>query len=121
MQAVMDEYAGGIGSHYRFSESSLHIAAGEIEELEKKSEFLSAGQMQELVYILELKERLTVCRSVIAHLAARKETRWHSFAENTDYPDSSPRWNRYVNSRLENGRLHILFRPLVQEGETYEH
>ena len=121
MQEVMDEHAGGIGSHYCFSESSLHIAAGKIKELEKKSELLSAGQMQELVYILELKERLTVCKSVIAHLAARKETRWHSFAENMDYPDSSSRWNRYVNSRLEDGRLNILFRPLVQEGEIYEH
>lgn len=39
------------------------------------------------MYICELKERLTVCKSVIAHLRARKETRWHSFAENLDYPE----------------------------------
>ena len=40
--------------------------------------------MQELVYVFELLERLTVCKSVIAHLAARKETRWNSFAEHVE-------------------------------------
>ncbi len=121
MQAVMDEYAGGIGSHYRFSEGSLRIAADNISELERQAGLLSASEPQELVYLLELRERLTVCRSVIAHLSARKETRWHSFAEHIDYPESGAEWNQYVNSRLESGRLNIVFRPLVQEGERYEH
>lgn len=121
MQAVMDEYAGGIGAHYRFSDQSLRVADDQIRGLQRQAELLSASEPQELVYILELYERLTLCRSVIAHLGARKETRWHSFAEHTDYPKSSAEWNCYVNSRLENGRLNILFRPLVKEGETYEH
>lgn len=121
MQAAMDEYAGGIGSNYRFSEESLGIAAEKIRKLEQQSDFLGASGMQELVYLLELRERLTLCKSVIAHLAARKETRWHSFAENRDYPESSDQWKLYVNSRLEDGKLNIIFRPLVQEGEEYEH
>lgn len=121
MQTVMDEYAGGIGSGYRFSEKSLDMAAEKISEIEKQSDFLSALTMQELVYLLELRERLTLCKSVIAHLGARKETRWHSFAEHTDYPESSDKWKLYVNSRLEGGKLNIIFRPLVQEGEEYEH
>ncbi len=121
MQAVMDEFAGGIGSHYCFSEKSLNIAAEKIQELEQRSQILHADQMQDLVYILELRERLTLCQSVIAHLGARKETRWHCFAEHTDYPGSSPKWEKYVNSRLEDGKLTILFRPLVKEGEQYEH
>lgn len=121
MQAIMDEYAGGIGAHYRFSDQSLRVADDQIRELLRQAELLSASEPQELVYILELLERLTLCRSVIAHLGARKETRWHSFAEHTDYPKSGAEWNCYVNSRLENGRLNILFRPLVKEGETYEH
>ncbi len=121
MQTVMDEYAGGIGSNYRFSEKSLVIAEDRIRKLEQQSGLLGASGMQELVYILELQERLTLCRSVIAHLAARKETRWHSFAEYTDYPDSSDKWKLYVNSRLEDGKLNMIFRPLVQEGGKYEH
>ena len=77
--------------------------------------------MDELLHIYELKERLIVCLALIAHLAARKETRWHSFAENMDHPGKSEAWMRYVNSRMENGRIRIILRELVKEGETYEH
>ena len=49
----------------------------------------------------------------IAHLAARKETRWHSFGENTDYPEQSEEWMKYVNSRMENGEIRILYRDLI--------
>ena len=68
-------------------------------------------------------ERLTVCKSVIAHLAARHETRWHSFAENTDYPEKdNERFRKYVNSRLENGQIKIILRELTAEGQrNYEH
>ena len=59
--------------------------------------------MHELMFIYELKERLTVCLTVIAHLRARKETRWHSFAENLDYPEKSDAWLCYVNSKKERG------------------
>jgi len=121
MQAVMDEYAGGIGSHYRFSEKTLNLAFEKIGELEQQVNSLAAADMQGLAYILELRERLTLCRSVIAHLATRKETRWHCFAEHTDYPEINPDWTRYINSRLENGRLNVFFRPLIKEGEIYEH
>lgn len=121
MQAVMDEYAGGISSNYRFCEETLGTAAEKIRDLEGKISSLGAGSMQELVYILELQERLILCQSVIAHLGARKETRWHCFAEHTGYPETDPEWNCYVNSRLEDGSLRIFNRPLIKEGETYEH
>jgi adenylylsulfate reductase subunit A len=121
MQAIMDEHAGGIGVSYRFSETSLKIADEKIRELETRTELIAAADMQELVYILELKERLTLCRSLIAHLLARKETRWHSFAERTDFSEKSDEWECYVNSRLENGKISTILRPLVREGEIYEH
>jgi len=121
MQAVMDEHAGGIGSSYRFSEASLKIADGKIRELEARAELVSAADTRELVYILELKERLTLCRSLIAHLSARKETRWRSFAERVDYPEKSDKWECHVNSVLEDGEIKIILRPLVSEGEFYVH
>jgi adenylylsulfate reductase subunit A len=77
--------------------------------------------MHELMFVYELTERLTVCRSLIAHLGARQETRWHSFAENLDYPKKSDAWLRYVNSRLVDGEITMIYRDLVKEGETYEH
>lgn len=122
MQTVMDSYAGGIKTNYRFNEKQLDIADCKIRQLETLTDGLYAEDFQELMYICELKERLTVCKSVIAHLRARKETRWHSFAENLDYPKKDDRnFNKYVNSRLENGEIKIIIRDLVMGGEKYEH
>lgn len=122
MQTVMDSYAGGIKTNYRFNEKQLDIADCKIRQLETLTDDLYAEDYQELMYICELKERLTVCKSVIAHLRARKETRWHSFAENLDYPEKDDRnFNKYVNSRLENGEIKIIIRDLVTGGEKYEH
>ena len=122
MQTVMDSYAGGIKTNYRFNEKQLKIADEKIKQLYSLSENLVASDFQELMYIYELRERLVVCRSVIAHLKARKETRWHSFAENLDYPEKdNENWNKYVNSKLENGEIKIILRDIVEGGTTYEH
>jgi adenylylsulfate reductase subunit A len=122
MQTIMDSYAGGIKTNYRFNEKQLDIADCKIRQLETLTDDLYAEDFQELMYICELKERLTVCKIVIAHLRARKETRWHSFAENLDYPEKDDRnFNKYVNSRLENGEIKIIIRDLVTGGEKYEH
>lgn len=122
MQTVMDSYAGGIKTNYRFNEKQLEIADYKIKQLMELSKDLYAEDFQELMYIYELRERLTVCRSVIAHLKARKETRWHSFAENLDYPEKdNEHWNKYVNSILEDGEIKIITRELVEEGTNYEY
>ena len=56
------------------------------------------------------------------HLKARKETRWHSFAENLDYPTKdNENFLKFVNSRLVDGEIKIIFRKLTKGGETYEH
>lgn len=121
MQKVMDNYAGGISTHYQFNGKQLALAKEKINHLIELTGDLYASDMNELMFIYELKERLTVCLSVIAHLGARKETRWHSFAENLDYPDKSDDWMKYVNSRYENGQLHMIYRELVGREARYEH
>ncbi len=122
MQTVMDEYAGGIKTNYRFNEKQLELADEKIVKLMKLSDELHAEDFHELMFIYELRERLVVCRSLIAHLKARKETRWHSFAENLDHPQrDDENFNCYINSKLENGEIKIIKRPLVKEGQTYEH
>lgn len=121
MQKVMDNYAGGISRNYEYNENQLDIALEKIEQIEKLSENLSAEDMHELMFVYELKERLIVCKSVIAHLKARKETRWHSFSENSDYPNKDDKYLKYVNSKVVNGNLNIIYRDLVGRGETYEH
>ena len=121
MQKVMDNYAGGISTHYQFNGKQLALAKEKINQLIELTGDLYASDMHELMFIYELKERLTVCLSVIAHLGARKETRWHSFAENLDYPGKSDDWMKYVNSRYENGQLHMIYRELVGREARYEH
>jgi adenylylsulfate reductase subunit A len=122
MQTVMDSYAGGIKTNYRFNEKQLDIADEKILQLTELSDTLRAQTFHELMYIYELRERLTVCRSVIAHLKARHETRWHSFAENLDYPQKDDKnFRKYVNSRMKNGKIEIILRDLVEGGRTYEH
>ena len=113
MQKIMDQYAGGIGTDYRYSETSLAKAEEKIAALLPVVDTLAAADTYELMQIYELRERLIVCRAVISHLAARKETRWLSFGENTDYPEQSEDWMKYVNSRMENGEIKILYRDLI--------
>ena len=121
MQTIMDKYAGGIGSNYQFNENQLNLADDKIDGIIELSKNLKAKDIDELVEIYELKERLIVCKAVIAHLRARKETRWHSFAENLDYPNKSNDYLKYVNSKLNNGKIEIIFRDLITGGDTYEH
>lgn len=121
MQKIMDQYAGGISTDYQYNEARLELADEKIKFLEKSIDNLAAQDADDLLRIYEIRERLTVCRSVIAHLKARKETRWHSFAENMDYPAKSDDWLKYVNSRKENGKIKIIIRDLVRGGDSYEH
>lgn len=121
MQKIMDQYAGGISTDYQYNEARLELSDEKIKFLEQSIDNLAAQDADDLLRIYEIRERLTVCRSVIAHLKARKETRWHSFAENMDYPAKSDDWLKYVNSRKENGEIKIIIRDLVRGGDSYEH
>ena len=121
MQKVMDEYAGGIQTAYRYNSARLALAREKILKLQELLAGLKAVDTDGLLRIYEIRERLTVCLAVIAHLEARKETRWHSFAENADYPEKSDEGLHYVNSVMVNGSIKIIERPLVGEGVVYEH
>ena len=121
MQKVMDAYAGGISSHYQFNENCLNLAKEKINNLITLSGQLSAQDYHELMFYYELKERLTICLTLIEHLKARKETRWHSFAENLDHPQKSDDWKKYVNTKKVDGKIKVILRELVKEDEHYEH
>ncbi|MCD7957282.1 MAG: adenylyl-sulfate reductase subunit alpha [Lachnospiraceae bacterium] len=112
MQKIMDQYAGGIRTDYRYNECGLMEADRQIRQLQEQIPKLRAEKMDDLLRIYELRERLVVCRTLIAHLAARKETRWHGFAENTDYPETDPKYEKYVNSRYRDGKIEVIFRDL---------
>nr|WP_288829603.1 adenylyl-sulfate reductase subunit alpha [uncultured Clostridium sp.] len=120
MQKVMDEYAGGISTNYQFNEKQLKLGEEKIMEITELTRYLNASDMHELMFVYELKERLIVCRSVIAHLRFRKETRWHSFQENLDFPRTDEAYHKFVNSTLKDGRLILKLRDIGKE-TRYEH
>ncbi|SMC31698.1 dissimilatory adenylylsulfate reductase alpha subunit precursor [Sporomusa malonica] len=122
MQKVMDDYAGGISSGYAYNYQKLQVAKQCIEELLEMSKHIRAKDMRQLMHNQEVIDRLYVCKVLICHLEARQETRWHSFQENTDYPEKNDSdWLKYVNSRLVNGEVKIVLRDLVKRDEIYEH
>lgn len=122
MQKVMDEYAGGISVGYGYNEAKLEAADKRIDQLLKICGRLKAEDMHELLFIYEILDRLYICKVLIQHLLARKETRWRVYQENLDYPHKDDsKFFKYVNSRYENGKVKILFRDLVGRDEFYEH
>ncbi|MDR0886719.1 MAG: hypothetical protein LBN22_10285, partial [Clostridiales Family XIII bacterium] len=118
MQEVMDEYAGGISKNYSYNEDSLNEALCRIIALEKDANDITVSTMRDNLSLNELLDRLLISKAVIAHLSARKETRWHSFAEHEDYPEKSDEWCKYVNSIMKDGEIQIKYRDLVGRGET---
>ncbi len=121
MQKIMDEYAGGIGTDYIYNIERLAQAKVKIAQLRELVNTIAAEDMDDLMHIYEVRERLVVCESLIAHMEARKETRWHTFGENASYPEQKEEEASYVNSvRHEDGSIEIIRRPLVKEAR-YEH
>jgi adenylylsulfate reductase subunit A len=122
MQKVMDEYAGGIATGYAYNRTKLRVAAKRIDELLKTADTLKADNLRELLSIIEIIDRLYVCKVLVRHLEARQETRWRCYQENSDFPEKDDKnWMRYVNSVFRDGTVHIISRELVGRGTVYEH
>ena len=118
MQSVMDQYAGGIGTDYRYDAESLSEARRKIQVLEREAADLRASDMRGLLRVYELRDRLTVCKTLLAHMEARRETRWPGFGVRTDFPDKDASFALHVNSRLIDGEIRVFYRELSREAET---
>lgn len=122
LQEIMDKYAGGISEHYEYSRTKLDIAKNELQKLFIVVNQLRAKDFHELMLIQEIIDRMYVGKVLIEHLLARKETRWHCYQENTDFPNKDDKkWLKYVNSIYENGEVKITTRNLIKKDEVYEH
>ncbi len=117
MQKIMDEYAGGIKTNYRYSGNGLKIAETGIKRLQKELSGIRAVDADELTKIYEIRERLIVALVLIAHLRARKETRWRGFQENTDHAGKSSDFECYINSVYENGNIRVFKKELIKIGD----
>ena len=114
MQKIMDEYAGGIKTDYKYTGHGLEIADERIKRVAGLIEYVQVNDMHDLLRLYELRDRLVVSRVLIAHLRAREETRWHCFQENADHPDKSEEFECYINSVMKDGKITITKRNLVK-------
>jgi len=121
MQKVMDEYAGGIKTDYAYNAYGLEIADKKIDELYRLLSDIHTASSDDLLLLYEVRDRLICAKTLIAHLKSRKETRWHSFQENHDYPERSSVYDLYVNSIYEDGKVRTFTRPLTERYKKYEH
>ena len=114
MQKIMDEYAGGIKTDYKYTGHGLDIADERIRILTESIDNTQIDDMHDLLELYELRDRLVVSRVLIAHLKAREETRWHCFQENADHPGKSDEFECYINSVMKDGKITITKRNLVK-------
>jgi adenylylsulfate reductase subunit A len=99
LQKLMDEYAGGIHTHYELHERRLVIAQRQLFELRKDTEQLLARDFHELNLCHEVIDRLDVADVLVAHLLARQETRWPGYQTRVDFPDrDDDNWLCFLNS-----------------------
>lgn len=113
LQKVMDEYAGGISQLYGYSEGELKIAAIHLKRLEQEFSAITAASLHELLHAHELMDRVTVAQTLVAHMAHRKETRWHCYQERLDYPErDDARWSVFVNSVRRGEEITMIERPV---------
>lgn len=114
MQKIMDEYAGGISTGYRYTEKGLDMADSKIKDLITLLEYAEVKDVHDLLKLYELRERLIVSRVLIAHLKARKETRWHGFQENADHPDVNDEYGCYINSVMNDEGIKTFRKDLIK-------
>jgi len=116
LQKVMDEYAGGIRTSYAMNEAGLLMARKKLSELSLDLFRIGAPDSHELMLAHEVVDRIDVAKVLVAHLLARKETRWPGFQTRKDYPETDERYGHFINSVVgREGDIHIVHRTLAGE------
>jgi adenylylsulfate reductase subunit A len=116
MQRLMDEYAGGTSQFYRTNEERLDYAMKHLKTLQDQTRYLLAGDLHDLMCAHEVIDRLDVAEVLVHHLKFRKETRWAGWQTRSDYPETVPKFDCFVESRrnLKTGEIEMFTRPYEQ-------
>jgi adenylylsulfate reductase subunit A len=114
LQKLMDEYAGGIGSQYGYSEGELRIARMHLQRLAQELPAMRADTPFQLMQCHEVIDRVEVARILVEHMSHRRETRWHCYQERLDYPErDDEHFMLFVNSvREADGSVRMIERPV---------
>jgi len=124
MQRLMDEYAGGTTQFYRTNEERLNYALKHLKMLQSQTDVLYAKDLHDLMCVHEVVDRLVVAEVLTHHLKSRKETRWKGWQTRSDFPETDPKFDCFVESRRDpkTGEIETFTRPYEQlvPGDRYK-
>ena len=86
LEKIMDEYVGGIGSHYTTNEPMLTRGLELLDMLKEDLDHLGAEDLHQLMRAWELQHRVISSECVTQHTMFRTETRWPGYYYRADHP-----------------------------------
>ncbi|MDE0726907.1 MAG: adenylylsulfate reductase subunit alpha, partial [Alphaproteobacteria bacterium] len=86
LEKIMDEYVGGISSHYTTNEPLLTRGLELLTMLREDLDYLGAEDMHQLQRSWELQHRVLASECVTQHTMFREETRWPGYYYRADHP-----------------------------------
>ena len=102
LEKLMDEYVGGISSHYTTNEWMLNRGLELIGMLKEDMRQIAAEDLHQLQRAWELHHRVVASECVTQHTLYRQETRWPGYYYRADHPklDDSD-WHCFTLSRYD--------------------
>ena len=86
LEKIMDEYVGGISSHYTTNEPLLTRGLELLDMLKEDLDHLAAEDLHQLQRAWELQHRVLASEAVTRHTMFRTETRWPGYYYRADHP-----------------------------------
>ena len=86
LEKIMDEYVGGISSHYTTNEPLLTRGLELLGMLKEDLDHLGAEDLHQLQRAWELQRRVMASECVTHHTMFRTETRWPGYYYRADHP-----------------------------------
>ena len=101
LEKIMDEYVGGISSHYITNEPLLTRGLHLLDTLREDMESVGAEDLHQLQRAWELNHRLLASQSVAQHTLFRQETRWPGYYYRGDHMKLDDQdWHCFTLSRF---------------------
>ena len=106
---IMDDYAGGIGTHYMTNANMLKRGLHLLDTLTEDLEHIGAEDYHQLMRAWELKHRVLVSRCVSEHTLFREETRWPGYYYRGDFLKiDDDNWHCLTVSRMIQTLVNLL-------------
>ncbi|MDP7600206.1 MAG: adenylylsulfate reductase subunit alpha, partial [Rhodospirillales bacterium] len=102
LEKIMDEYVGGISSHYTTNEPLLTRGLELLGMLKEDMNHIGAEDLHQLQRTWELNHRVLASESVAHHTMYRTETRWPGYYYRGDHPKlDDDDWHCFTLSRYD--------------------